>query len=251
LKDAKADEDWVRACWTDEPNANVGLVTGIAFDGLDVDGPEGWTSLARLVDANGCLPSGPVSMTPRGGAHYLFAPTGIGNRTSFVPHLDWRGAGGYIVAPPSVHPNGGVYEWAISPDEIWRPWEHPGLIRSTQLSLEPAPGWLLELLKPAPPPLTMSRARPISRHGAYGQAALDDEIARVYAAAVGSRNHTLNRASFALGQLIGSGEISDAVGAVDDLLIAGRAVGLDEHEVQATVQSGITSGMRQPRSAAS
>jgi hypothetical protein len=28
-------------------------------------------------------------------------------------------------------------------------------------------------------------------------------------------------------------------------------VGLDEHEVQATVQSGITSGMRQPRSAAS
>ena len=37
----------------------------------------------------------------RGGWHYYLAPTGLGNaRPRDLEHVDWRGRGGYVVAPP-------------------------------------------------------------------------------------------------------------------------------------------------------
>ena len=71
LKDASTDPEQIRAWWTAEPTANIGLRTGEHFDVLDVDGDEGWRSLARAVAEHGCLSSSPVAFTPRGGAHYL------------------------------------------------------------------------------------------------------------------------------------------------------------------------------------
>jgi hypothetical protein len=233
VKDASTDLDVVAGWWKAEP-ANIGLVCGLAFDVLDVDKADGWQSLARLVDANGCLPSGPVSMTPGDGAHYFFTPTGIGNRASFMPHLDWRGVGGYVIAPPSVHPNGGVYEWAVSPDEV---------------SLEPAPAWLLAILRKPATFALPGALRPRPDEGSYGRAALAQEVGRVAIAPVGERNHTLNRAAFSIGQLIAGRAISDATGAVQALLNIGRTVGLGDGEVYATVKSGIEAGSRQPRHA--
>ena len=32
----------------------------------------------------------------------------------FAPGLDYRGAGGYVIAPPSVHENGRTYEWEVN-----------------------------------------------------------------------------------------------------------------------------------------
>ena len=34
-----------------------------------------------------------------------------------APGLDVKAAGGYVVAPPSVGPNGRAYEWIISPED--------------------------------------------------------------------------------------------------------------------------------------
>jgi hypothetical protein len=56
--------------------------------------------------------SGPLVRTGGGGWHFYLAPTGLGNnRPRDLEHVDWRGRGGYVVAPPSRHASGHPYEW--------------------------------------------------------------------------------------------------------------------------------------------
>lgn len=111
LHDATTDTDQVGIWWTDRPASNIGLATGHVFDVIDVDGPPGFASLADLRE-DGMIPPvlGKV-WTPAGGRHLFVAPTGDGNAAGLRPGVDYRGLGGYVVAPPSVHPNGGRYEW--------------------------------------------------------------------------------------------------------------------------------------------
>jgi hypothetical protein len=124
-----------RARW---PEANVGIVTG-AVSGLvvlDVD-PEkdGEASLAALEATFGSLPDTLVVRTGGGGRHLYFAHPGepVPCAVGLGPGLDVRGDGGYVVAPPSIHPSGRPYRFEGAAD---RP-------------LAPAPGWLLALLAEA------------------------------------------------------------------------------------------------------
>lgn len=59
-------------------------------------------------------------LTGGGGAHFYYRyPEGetIGNRTGlFSRRIDLRGEGGYVVAPPSKHPNGTRYQWLSAGD---------------------------------------------------------------------------------------------------------------------------------------
>jgi len=233
LKDATTDPEVIERWWRAEPRANIGLRTGQHFDVLDVDGDTGWHTLAHLTAELGCLSSSPVALTPRGGAHYLFQPTGCGNRAGFRPSLDWRGAGGYVVAAPSLV-GGRGYTWGVSPE---------------QQAIEPAPPWLVDLLrKPMP---SASPALAIRGNTtAYGRGALERECGRVALAPAGQRNDTLNRAAFALGQLIAGREL-DPDEAAEGLLLAAARCGLGEHEARQTVASGFRSGAAQPRSVAS
>ena len=45
--------------------------------------------------------------------HYIFnhAGSSLRNRINMAPGLDFRGDGGYIVVPPSLHISGNQYEW--------------------------------------------------------------------------------------------------------------------------------------------
>lgn len=109
------------------PDSNVGIVTG-AVSGLvvlDLDGEEG-----RAAVQGRELPVTPVAQTGGGGLHYLFRHPGVPvrNQAGILPHVDVRGDGGYVVAPPSVHQSGRRYRWLIAPDET---------------PLAPIPGWLL------------------------------------------------------------------------------------------------------------
>jgi hypothetical protein len=102
----------VRRWWQRWPQANVGLVTGARFDVCDLDGPEGVEALRALVPhRHPTEHPGPVVRTGGGGWHLLYAPTGLGNRVGLLPGVDWRGHGGLIVAPPSVHASGQPYRW--------------------------------------------------------------------------------------------------------------------------------------------
>jgi hypothetical protein len=243
LKDSSVDPVQLVAWWRRWPNANIGLLTGVAFDVLDIDGDEGMTSINEAAPwwgepwdggpTDNPTIDGPTSQTGRGW-HVLVAPTGLGNRAGVLEHVDWRGRGGYIVAPPSLHASGRRYEWFPG----WRPDDQ---------EVRTAPAWLLAILrKPAKFALPGAR-RPRPDEGAYGRAALEREIGRVAIAPDGQRNATLNRAAFAIGQLIAGRAIKDAKGSVAALLSVGRAVGLGEEEVYATVRSGVDAGSRQPR----
>jgi hypothetical protein len=71
----------------------------------------------------------------------------------------------------------------------------------------------------------------------------------VLAAGEGTRNHTLNTAAFALGQLAAGGLLTRQL-VEDALALAGQAIGLDARECAATIRSGLDAGARTPRSAA-
>ena len=114
----------------------------------------------------------------------------------------------------------------------------------------PLPQWIVGLLHDEP---ALRRAeRPIPVPGAqgttYAMAALGEETRLVAAARPGTRNDTLNRAAFCLGQLASAGLLAPlaAVTALADA--AGRA-GLPEDEARRTIRSGMTAGARFPRQA--
>jgi len=231
VKDATTEERAIRAWLANEPSANIGLATGLFFDVLDIDGPDGWLSVAHAVEANGCLPSVPCSLTPGDGAHYLFEPTGRGSRTAFLPGLDWKGRGGYIVAPPSAHPSGGVYEWAVEPKDV---------------PLQPAPTWLTAMLDRCAPSRATSALGGAPRGGAYARAALERVCGRVTLASQGTRNATLNSSAYSLAQFVATRQLSvDEV--IDGLLVAASAVGLEIQESRRTIASGLRAGLAHPR----
>lgn len=113
LHDATTDPDRVRAWWTRYPEANIGLVTGTAgFDVIDIDGPTGARSLADLGD--GVLPDVHGKALTPNGMHLYVLSTGDGNRAGVRPGIDYRGVGGYVVAPPSQI-DFKRYSWAVKP----------------------------------------------------------------------------------------------------------------------------------------
>lgn len=64
------------------------------------------------------MPETAMSITGRGGYHYLYWDAAQWkNRADLYEGVDIRGERGYIVAPPSIHPNGRRYEWEQEPSE--------------------------------------------------------------------------------------------------------------------------------------
>lgn len=105
--DATSDVDKVNAWWTGNPQANIGIATGHIIDAVDIDGLKGQTSRAQNWDDlfakidDDCLAK---VITPRPGGMHIWVPaTGDGNSTNIVPGVDYRGVGGYVVAPPSIN----------------------------------------------------------------------------------------------------------------------------------------------------
>jgi hypothetical protein len=260
LTEATTDPRLIDVWWSRWPEANVGLRTGIVMDVADIDSAEGWHGLTHLL--GGELPPGPRVRTGGGGWHLWFRPMGFGNRVGLLPGLDWRGVGGYVVAPPSRHVRGGDYRWVRRPGEAlpigpaalreliegpaWPPAPHQ---RSAEWATEPpvtgqwATGqWATRHLAT---PQWATGSRGIAHPDRYGQAALTAESERVASARVGTRNDTLNRAAFALGRLVGAG-LLDQGEVVRELDAAARRCGLGRAETRRTIRSGLTAGRRSP-----
>jgi putative DNA primase/helicase len=75
---------------------------------------------------------------------------------------------------------------------------------------------------------------------------LAGEIAKVRGALEGQRNAQLNKSAFALGTLIGGGEL-DQQTAETELLAAAMGAGLTAAEAQRTIASGMQAGIKKPR----
>lgn len=207
---ATGDPEQIRRCWS-HGAYNIAVATGpsglLVVDcdqpGYGHQMPDGWNTLgirtgtevlASLTRRAGATwPDTYTVSTPSGGTHYYFrAPAGLRNTAGKLgPLVDTRAAGGYVVGPGSITPEGG-YE----------------LLDDTP----PAdlPGWLAQALAPKPP-VAKSAPHEIAavNISSYVSAALKSEAARLAAAPSGQQNRTLYEAAIALGRLVAGGAVDD------------------------------------------
>ena len=123
-----------------------------------------------------------TQLTGGGGYQYLFkADARVTNSIKLLPGLDTRSSGGYIVAPPSIHPSGRSYRW--------RPGHGPA-----EIEIAAAPDWLIAVAEPieieAAAAITQ---QPIAHLNRYSAAALRRACDAIARAAIGQQEATLTR----------------------------------------------------------
>jgi len=209
----------------------------------DLPTPDGVTDGADILAWRAELARGRLELdtltvsTPGGGTHLYYRQPArkVGSSAGQLGwSVDVRGHGGYVVAPRVV--------------------TDAGEYRITHYA-EPAalPVWLADLLTRREPgqggpyrarSLTTRARTPASRR--YVAAAVRAELEWVATARPGTRNNTLNKAAFALGQFVGAG-LLDERATFDALVDAAMHAGLPAREAERTTRSGLRSGMLRPR----
>jgi hypothetical protein len=241
VKDATTNRARVLAWWTQQPQANIGLATGHTFDVLDVDGPTGAQAIRAFAGEHALHSSGPLVRTGGGGWHYYLAPTGLGNvGPRDLERVDWRGRGGYVVAPPSRHASGHPYQWVAGRDLDTPVSRVPVALRQRLLHRQAD--------RPAP---VVSVAVGDGLGPGYGRAALAQEVARVATAPHGQRNQRLWAAARNLYNLVATGALDDHQ-VYQGLLQAAERCGLlgdEPRQTHRTLASGRQIGLAHPRPA--
>src|SRR5262245_14621740 len=135
VKAATADADTIRRLWQHDPQFNIGVATGkpSGIFILDVDGIDAEAELRKLEAQHGALPATVEVITARGRHVYFKMPDVPPIRNSagkLAPGLDIRATGGYVLAPPSIHPTGRRDGWSVD----------------CASALAEAPAWLLQII---------------------------------------------------------------------------------------------------------
>jgi len=122
-------QEEIDSWWPDGSTNNVAVVTGLVSRVIvvDIDPQHGGIKSFKKLH----LPPTYMVKTGGGGAHYYYRwqkNTPPPNKKGYLPGIDIQGEGAYVIAPPSVHPNGNYYEAVTSVED-----------------LTDAPDWLYEL----------------------------------------------------------------------------------------------------------
>ena len=231
LLDASVDMGQVRSWWQRWPSANIGLPTGqtSGLDVLDIDvrtdgsGFEAFNRVRSLGLADGWAM---LVRTPSGGMHaYYPATPGQSQRCwqAADAHLDFRGDGGYVIAPPSTiaQPDGTARRYVVSVTAA----HQPSPVDADRIRD-------LLIARPVQP----ARGRPEPR----GVGADADRLAAwVAARGEGERNRGLFWAACRLAERGAVGaEIEDALGT------AAQGAGLAPAEIAATIRSATRTAAR-------
>ena len=110
---ATSDADQILQWWTKNPQSNIGIVcTANALAVIDIDGEVG---VEWIRDNQLPMPVTWTSITGKGFHYYYRWPENTRIKTFQVaPKLEIRAAGAYVIAPPSIHPDGDRYRWSIN-----------------------------------------------------------------------------------------------------------------------------------------
>jgi hypothetical protein len=109
VKDATTDERRLLHYWDRWPDANIGIATGAPGPCvLDVDDLQAAAFVLATLEAE----RPPEAATSRGRHLYY---QGTDRPTVNVGYGELRGRGSYVIAPPSVHPDGSPYRWLVEP----------------------------------------------------------------------------------------------------------------------------------------
>jgi hypothetical protein len=137
--DASTEERFASIWFERHPRRGYAVATGgpSGVWVLDLDGPEAVQRFAELQQEHGAIGNGVASKTARG-YHLFFRMPASGDIRNLAgkiaPEIDVRGSGGYVVAPPSPHPEGEAYRWVDGRGPNDTP-------------LTDAPLWLLKLVR--------------------------------------------------------------------------------------------------------
>ena len=125
VNDGTCDPAQIRRWASRWPNANVGIACGAPGPQvLDIDDLEAGHDALAIVSRL----CGPDVATSRGRQFYL---QGSSRGTVVLAYGELRGAGSYVVAPPSVHPSGKLYCWVVEPTRAALPPIPDGLVPDT------------------------------------------------------------------------------------------------------------------------
>lgn len=221
----------------DASNFNVGVATGglsnvIVFD---TDNADADAFMAEL-----SLPLTAKSKTAKG-HHWWFQHPGyrVQNHVHIKEHkLDFRGDGGFIVAPPSIHPEGPQYRWIAHPSDV---------------GFAPAPSELLSLVAPKETGTNLVLASETHLPTDLPQTGLGQWMAnQLYQAccelsevSVGQRNTRLNAIAFRLAQDVAGCDLSWEPFR-RSLRNAALSIGLPSQETDSTLASAWSAGQRYP-----
>lgn len=191
-KDATHDIVRVSAFWEKEPDSGIGLAcapSGLVV--LDIDprngGQQTFDALAKEL---GPLPQTWTCLTPGGGWHLYFLDDEGDYRGSLGDGVDVK-FNGYVVAPPSLHPDGGAYQWTPSCSPGTRPTAH-------------LPDAWRERMKRRPPPIPVSRplAPGDTQKKLYKRARADVAAHEPAIAGAGGHNQTFATARRLMGYVL-------------------------------------------------
>jgi len=249
VKDATTDERQIREWWRDHPRANIGLACGEASAVVvDDDGPKAKEAIAEYARVHGIETAESDLSTSRTktakGEHLYFSWSDgcekLKNWTKPIPDTDIRTTGGYVVAPPSIHPDTGEpYTWIVSPDNL-RPFPSwlIDLLLEAKVAKKATDRAALEAIPAAANKQKVARMKADEGHP-YGKAALEREIATLRATSEGERNNTLNTAALKLFSLVKGGALGR--GEVErELTRVARSLGLKDPEISKTLESAWT-----------
>jgi Bifunctional DNA primase/polymerase, N-terminal len=128
FRDATTDEQQITGWFSRHPNRNVAIATGAPGpDVLDIDvhgaAGNGYAALGRLHCAGLLEDAYGYVRTPSGGLHIYF--TGTAQRSGHLAahHVDFRSAGGYVLAPPSQVDSHPYLPWGTPGREGTLSWE--------------------------------------------------------------------------------------------------------------------------------
>ncbi|MES1985491.1 MAG: phage/plasmid primase, P4 family [Pseudomonadota bacterium] len=272
VKDATVDEAVITGWWKRWPNAMIGLAMGrnglfaLDFDPrIDAESGEVFTleSLKTALESQmGCaLPQSLTAMTQSDGVHvYLLQPQdggeAIRNRGNLPPHVDVRGLGGYVIAPPSIlyreDGSEGRYRWLTNrhDDPIEAPDVLVEILRSKKKrenESRPAP----DRARPAPTSRPDAASAEEDAIRKYGLTALDGECRAIRTAPSGRRNAQLNESALKVASLTVSVPFAALEPRFARSMIEAAARDNpgddDDRQLDATIASGWTAGEDSPR----
>lgn len=229
--DASASRAVVEQWWRRTPEANIGLPTGVAVGVVvvDVDVHDSGSGYAAFDHAHrkGLTQGwGWLVRTPSGGMHAYYPPTGDEQRCWQTPaaHIDFRGDGGYVIAPPSrIEVRG-----KLTPYEVFAVAEH----KPTPLDARLLRGFL------APPRPTSKARTPLPPLGTR-----PERLAKWMAAQPeGGRNQGL---FWAACRLVEDGHPIEVT--IATVGTAGVQAGLPQAEVESTIVSAYRIAVPRPR----
>jgi hypothetical protein len=113
FEDATREPEQIKEWWASTPDFNIAVATGdkSGLFVVDVDNEDGFAALTKC----GVIPDTIEAVTANG-THFYFRMPAFDLRNSvrkLGPGLDIRANGGYVLAPPSLHPSGKRYAWSV------------------------------------------------------------------------------------------------------------------------------------------